>query len=844
MKKNVMTIMASSLAFLSCLAVTAVVFLRRNPELDPGPKETRGRYDSESGLLTMGSFPQTVVSEDCTWLIPQLDLITTTNTRGYIEYEGEEYARVVAAPDPTSGAPFFDSGAAIVEGDTYYFKVEPIKWRVLDADRGVVLSDILLEPRMFSESLNPEWIYSTLRSYLNNDWFYGTFTEEERGFIFYQEHAGDMFSGRWTSGSNDWVYLPSASEYMNPEFGFSSSTSIDAARTAVTSDYARAMGCSLSMNNTSIYYTRSGASSSQVACLNADNGEFLPIPPYSQVVCVRPAIIVDVSLFEPVIVGEYTRGDIVVDVSNSIDPDDPRGTVSFYFEILDETWTDISLTMLDEEYFGGFRFVINHYSLTVDTYVYYHYAFILASDLSGLGIEVPEASAAIVDGDLYLTLDQLAITGYLSLFYHTTIHAINTSSHEQIIEDCIYLNSNADHQKTVINYLHGEVRVNEDGSFTLFIELNNLGTDLHWTRITYEMIPVSGNSPIITHEITNRGSYIEWIESHEGDMPPIDLSDSVTVSNGVISIPLSSEDGKYLLNERWDLTIIVYYSISFQGQIIRNELILRPYAPIISDYTSGLVEIPTTSIYNYYEFEFADLSWTKIEILAVSRGTNEALAITIINDKGADRVLYDGYSRLLGSTEADRHILSMSSTMNGNMLSLPFNTSKINTGPLFDLSITVQNETYSRQNIETSVQYVFNQPFAPLFFGFTSGDLDIIEEGPIYRLNIFLELQSLIDCESIFYSMTSISDPALRYSFILNGDEFVFNTYYENVLMNSYDLSLDVVIDHYSGSSFDHVGFLIPVDEALFRDMTFNVTAIARNIYGGVQYQYGTVTWH
>ncbi|MDR1697716.1 MAG: hypothetical protein LBR37_02210, partial [Erysipelotrichaceae bacterium] len=103
MKKNATTVLAACLTLISCVSVVSAVFSRRDFKNELNTTPTSGLTFDEDGLLSLGSFPQTVVSEDCTWLIPQLDAIQTTNTRGYIEYEGEEYKRYVARPDDFVG---------------------------------------------------------------------------------------------------------------------------------------------------------------------------------------------------------------------------------------------------------------------------------------------------------------------------------------------------------------------------------------------------------------------------------------------------------------------------------------------------------------------------------------------------------------------------------------------------------------------------------------------------------------------------------------------------------------------------------------------------------------------
>ncbi|MDR1698133.1 MAG: DUF6273 domain-containing protein [Erysipelotrichaceae bacterium] len=847
MKKNIMTIMASGLAFLSCLAVITVVFLERDFDQNSKTTEVSGLGIDEEGLLLMGSFPQTVVSEDCTWLIPRLDAIQTTNTRGYIEYDGEEYARVVAHPDPYSPAGYFDSGAPIVEGDTYYFKVEPIKWRVLDEDRGMVLSDKILEAKEFSEYMkySTDWQYSSLRFYLNDQWLSNSFTQDEKDLILYSEHLGDSsFSGAYVNSTLDYVYLPSGVEYMDPHLGFENDLGFDDARRSVATDYARATGCFFFMSNCGIYHSRSAATGGQMVCWSGEDGQINYAAANNPSIGVRPALNLDPYAFGNVnIIGEYTRGEVVVDVTGSLDLNNPRGSVSFYFEILDETWTTITYDMLDESYQYGYRFIISNNPLSLDVYLYNLGEFISAVELD---MPTDMFSISLVENDLYLTFSDLGMRGRESNLIYTAIEATNVKNRIQIIDDYIYLSCNADWQKMIINYLHGEVSVDENDCFTFFFEINEALLTQHWTRISFEMIPIDGSSPYILHSITNSNGSVGWVESYENGMPSLDHSSRVHLSGSTITLMMDANNEKYPLNNRWDLIISVDGNTGFP-QLIRNELILRSYAPIITDYTSGVVEISTTSIYNYYGFTFGDLTWTTIEMIAVSRGTNEAFIITVENDPAADRVFYRIESRLLGTDEPDQHIASMIAGTSGNQLTLKFETSPVNTGPIFDLTITAKNANYMTQVIETSLQYVYNQASASLFYDYASGDMNLVPSALGMRLDIFFEISRYGNISGLLYTMTSVDDPALRYALIFETGIMVFNTYYNNILIESLDLSTDSDNNMFYSpvsTEISYLSFLVLVDAALFQEKTFNVTAVVKSYFGGAQYKYSTVTWH
>lgn len=73
-------------------------------------------------------YPQSRVTNAS--LISTLERITQRNSRYHIEYGGNEYSVVTTTPGPNGSARFND-GTPIVEGQTYYFKTEPVEWFTL-----------------------------------------------------------------------------------------------------------------------------------------------------------------------------------------------------------------------------------------------------------------------------------------------------------------------------------------------------------------------------------------------------------------------------------------------------------------------------------------------------------------------------------------------------------------------------------------------------------------------------------------------------------------------------------------------------------------------------------------
>ena len=83
-----------------------------------------GTPNPEGDYILFGYYPQTIKAADVT-----VDTSTTDSRGYYLGSDGEYYAQVVAEPYETQYT--FSDGTKIEEGQTYYFKVEKLKWRIL-----------------------------------------------------------------------------------------------------------------------------------------------------------------------------------------------------------------------------------------------------------------------------------------------------------------------------------------------------------------------------------------------------------------------------------------------------------------------------------------------------------------------------------------------------------------------------------------------------------------------------------------------------------------------------------------------------------------------------------------
>lgn len=224
----------------------------------------------ENGIKYMffGSYPQNVVTDYV--LVEELSALTPSEETGYYELNGELYVKVSAKP--YNIAVSFDNavvsldkkGAEVkskqIKSQDYFFKVQPIKWRVLEDKDGVVtlLSEYVLSGQKFATSGN-DYSTSAVRAWLNEEFYNQAFSALEQEKIL--ETEVDNSSDTTASNKNgyacdntvDKVYLLSYKEAKSTKYGFNYIYDTDdSAKNARTSEYARALGLAVSTLKNSI----------------------------------------------------------------------------------------------------------------------------------------------------------------------------------------------------------------------------------------------------------------------------------------------------------------------------------------------------------------------------------------------------------------------------------------------------------------------------------------------------------------------------------------------------------------------------------------------------------------
>ncbi len=183
-------------------------------------------------------------------------------------------------------------------GKVYWFKYEPIKWRVLDPSSGFVMCDSIIDSQPYnnyiiSDGKDPHgnllcwgnsaqtyyasnYAKSSIREWLNNDFYNTAFSDKQKSNIKITALNNDCNKTLTGLGgykefdapsTNDKVFLLSYDQVINSEYGFNSyAESSDTARWLQGSDYAKCQGLYNFTGMHHYWWLRSPGSSSYTAC--------------------------------------------------------------------------------------------------------------------------------------------------------------------------------------------------------------------------------------------------------------------------------------------------------------------------------------------------------------------------------------------------------------------------------------------------------------------------------------------------------------------------------------------------------------------------------------------------
>lgn len=295
-------------------------------------------------IIEFGSYPQSKVTDSS--LVSALDSVSKNwvsygyysgdgsygsmkpgNWMEYADftYNGTKYRAVTFSqyrPWYTSYKPSFDctyqDNNGYTPNDIYYFKYEPLKWRVLDPSTGLVLCESIIDSQAYSNTIysygnDPyynqsaywndaehthyanDYATSSIRAWLNDDFYNTAFSSSQKASILTSELENKAYSisySEYDSASTiDKVFLLSYSEAQNTSYGFTNNTYSTDIRGSMGTDYAKAQGLWIAHNKCSNWRLRSASNGSNGDRFVNDTGR-IDVTNYVNDTCVgiRPAI--------------------------------------------------------------------------------------------------------------------------------------------------------------------------------------------------------------------------------------------------------------------------------------------------------------------------------------------------------------------------------------------------------------------------------------------------------------------------------------------------------------------------------------------------------------------------
>ena len=256
---------------------------------DSGDSIDSDTYTREGNYIYFGSYPQTKVSDETliNTLNAKADKLPTigndylwTSYGYYAHDEVKNYMWYIDENVDSSkyrGVYFMsyrgnqdDNGYSLYT--VYWFKYEPIKWRVLteSGNRAFLMCDIAIDSQKYYHDYNEirtidgktvypnNYAESEIRKWLNETFYNTAFNDLQKAIIRTTSvdnsaRSTNPFNNAtcWNNGENEYacentldkVFLLSEYEVTNPTYGFSSDVHNNSARQLKSSDYAKSQGC-------------------------------------------------------------------------------------------------------------------------------------------------------------------------------------------------------------------------------------------------------------------------------------------------------------------------------------------------------------------------------------------------------------------------------------------------------------------------------------------------------------------------------------------------------------------------------------------------------------------------
>ncbi len=287
-----------SVCFLVMLGVLAII-------IDPGKEDEKNTVkkttttEKKTEATTEAKQKATTAKKKETTTEEKKESTTESTTETTVEKAVETYIFGNYWQEDTNG-----DGVADQSDDK-----QPIEWRLYkkyDDGTAIIYSDKIIDCAKFNDTDDPTtWSESTVRNWLNNDFYYNAFSESEqkniRSVLVKNESAG-------SSDTDDSVFLLSSVEANSSIYGLSEKTN----RIALGTSYAKNNGLFISDKGTGMWWLRTGGlnGASNLSNWSTDNHSYAQVVLYGGKIStkgkklttsdigIRPAICVDLTSSE------------------------------------------------------------------------------------------------------------------------------------------------------------------------------------------------------------------------------------------------------------------------------------------------------------------------------------------------------------------------------------------------------------------------------------------------------------------------------------------------------------------------------------------------------------------
>ena len=210
-------------------------------------------FDHENSKALYGMYPQNNVND--TNLISRLEKAKPCDFNNYYYYGSEYYFKKQADLyyDDDEQIHNFDNGTEIIHGEYYWFKVEPISWKILkkESSNCLMMTEKLIDVVEYynnsatriidDKKIYPNnYKYSDLRKWLNEDFLTSAFCFDNKYLVETEVNNGtsttiSIENPFVCENTFDYVFELSYQDYLNEDYGFTSNE----ARTFLTTDLSR-----------------------------------------------------------------------------------------------------------------------------------------------------------------------------------------------------------------------------------------------------------------------------------------------------------------------------------------------------------------------------------------------------------------------------------------------------------------------------------------------------------------------------------------------------------------------------------------------------------------------------